>query len=128
MRLLNVSLLSLLLALPVGFANADNMGRLNGYAKAPSGERKVIHLSDTVVVDSENKRVSNHGRLSGYAKSSSNASTKLEKMPVLAGMRDIGPVKNTEGFGRLNGYGDNDEPESEGSFQILDTTNIAIWY
>lgn len=127
MKRLNISLLVLSLALPVGFANADSMGRLNGYAKAPGSDKSALHLSDSVVVD-ESKKASSHGRLSGYAKNSHDTAGKRETIPVLAGMRDIKPVKDSVGYGRLDAYSDHDSAESQDFFQLLDTTNTAVWY
>ena len=124
---MTASLLLLTVALPLSNAHADNMGRLNGYAKAPSAVAKSLHVADAVVVD-KNKKISNQGRLSGYDKVYGAVEEKLETMPVLAGMREIKPVKNTGGFGRLNAYSDVVDQKSEDYLQVFDTTNIAVWY
>ncbi len=126
MKLITASLL-LTVALPLSSAYADNMGRLNGYAKAPSAVAKPLHVADVVVVD-KSKKISNQGRLSGYDKVHGHGEGKRETMPVLAGMREIKPVKNTGGFGRLNAYSDVIDRKSEDYLQVFDTTNIAIWY
>ncbi|MBL4851325.1 MAG: hypothetical protein JKY90_03470 [Gammaproteobacteria bacterium] len=127
MKLMTVSLLLLTVALPLSSANADNMGRLNGYAKAHGKAVKTLPVADVIVVDKSNT-TSNQGRLSGYDKVSGNVVEKRETIPVLAGMREIKPVKNTQGFGRLNGYSGGIDEKNKDYLQIFDTTNIAVWH
>ncbi len=115
------------LILSLGIAHADNLGRLNGYAKVPGSNKTALPVSNAIVVDKSSKSTS-HGRLSGYAENSYDAASQLETIPVLAGMHDIKPVKESIGYGRLDAYSDHQSDESATYFQILDSTNTAVWY
>jgi len=107
-------------------ANAGDMGRLHGYAQGPSSSN-TIPLSTVVIVD-KNKMIGNYGRLSAYDTPRRVVAGERETMPVLAGMRQIKPVKTTGGLGRLNGYGEKVEKVEDDFFNVLDTTNMAVWH
>lgn len=124
MKSLSTALLTLLIFSSFT-VQAGGMGRLNGYAKPPSAVNESLSVANAVIVDN-GQRVSNHGRLSAYANAT--VSNKLDSIPVLAGMKHVKPVRNTEGLGRLNGYSDSIEKENIDFLRILDTTNIAVWH
>jgi len=127
MKLFSASLISLVVVLPFGSVSADGMGRMHGYAQPPGVTQKTFVTTDAIVVD-ENKKFGNHGRLSAYDKSHVAPTAKIETMPVLAGMRLIKAAKKTGGFGRLNGYNETLEKGFSDFFDVLDTSNIAVWY
>jgi len=100
---------------------------MHGYAQPPSAAQKTFVTTDAIVVD-KNKKFGNYGRLSAYDKSHVAPTAKIETMPVLAGMKLVKPVKDTDGFGRLNGYNETLEEGFSDFFDVLDTSNMAVWY
>ncbi|NOX28225.1 MAG: hypothetical protein GXP21_08610 [Gammaproteobacteria bacterium] len=124
MKHLSIGLLTASLVLATVAANAGDMGRLHGYAQGPSASSKSLPLSTVVVIVDDKKKIQNYGRLSAYDMPQRATAGQRKTMPVLAGMKQFKPVKNTEGLGRLNGYG---EAEDD-FFNIFDTTNMAVWH
>ncbi len=124
MKHLSIGLLTASLVLATVAANAGDMGRLHGYAQGPSSSSKSLPLSTAIVIVDDKKKIQNYGRLSAYDMPKAIAG-QLKTMPVLAGMKQFRPVKNTEGLGRLNGYGEEVEDDF---FNTFDTTNMAVWH